>query len=219
LKCRRVQDLIAPYLDNRLTGQQMLEIQAHLDTCSECAQEFQLVRQVRAVLRSMSARNPGIAMEARLLSRIAQESEQGTNRSFVTVTPRAQRTRRLASALALSCLGFFSAAPLFAPPSSQMATSRTSVAGNFMSGPFIPQPSQTILQPTGVVPSKISSFLFGPSLSAMSISHDRSAMRTDNYGRLSVMPLQQYSSTNWNEPRFSRDISGSNMVLTGYVSH
>jgi anti-sigma factor RsiW len=130
VNCFRAQQLVSPYLDQRLTGAEMLEMQRHLAGCRRCTQEYQEARQTKILLRSLQSSHPTGALEARIYTRIAQE-----NRGFYLAMPAftghlppllpgvgtPPRGRRLATALALSCLTILAIAAPFAPPSADIA--------------------------------------------------------------------------------------------------
>ena len=110
MNCRRVQDLIAPYVDERLTGQQMLDVRQHLDTCAHCSRECLAQRQVKIMLRTVAMKRPGVTFETRLYSQISVERQSSVLAiSFPTVSMHG-RGRRMAYALALSCVTVLSLA-------------------------------------------------------------------------------------------------------------
>lgn len=116
MHCRRVQQLISPYLDQQLTGTQMLEMAEHLENCAACAEECESIRQVKRMLRSLSVSKPPAALPLRIESRVSRTQVNG---SFACSQPaaRLQRGRRLSAALALSCFTILSLSAPFAPAS------------------------------------------------------------------------------------------------------
>jgi hypothetical protein len=50
LKCADVKGLLSPYLDGAVTGIEMQSLQAHLDGCAACTQEYRLLRQTQQLL-------------------------------------------------------------------------------------------------------------------------------------------------------------------------
>jgi len=111
VNCRRVNDLIAPYVDERLTGQQMLEVRRHLDNCPSCSREHLAQRQVKIMLRTVAMKKPGTMFEARLYSQIATERQSTALAvAFPTFTMMNGRGRRMAYAVALSCVTVLSLA-------------------------------------------------------------------------------------------------------------
>lgn len=110
MNCRRVQDLLSPYLDERLTGQQMLEVRRHLDSCRSCSEEYMMLRQVKILLRSVSMKEPGPFFEARLRAQIEAERQAATIPISLPAFNLNHRSRRLAYAMALSCVSILSLA-------------------------------------------------------------------------------------------------------------
>jgi len=125
--CHKVQELITPYMDERLGGDEMLEVQSHLSACAQCSQEYELMRQVRLLLRSLKVHQPPPGAECRFVELINQSIKQHENSSrpyvigqFTSITTyvfsrsvnlqrqhmiAAQRSRRLAAAAAISAFG------------------------------------------------------------------------------------------------------------------
>lgn len=120
MNCQRAQELLCPYLDNQLAGTQMLEMQCHLSACPGCAHEYEELRQVKFLLRSLGGMRPALKPET--VARAVRE--QAVRPS--TWTPRPQRMRGLATAVGLSCLAVFSAAAPFAPAGLELASGRFS---------------------------------------------------------------------------------------------
>lgn len=126
MHCRRVQQLISPYLDQQLTGTQMLEMAEHLENCAACAEECESIRQVKRMLRALSVSEPPVALPLRIESRVSRRQIHG---SFACSQPaaRLQRGRRLSAALALSCFTILSLSAPFAPASVDAAHRWSSV--------------------------------------------------------------------------------------------
>ena len=51
--CDEVRDGLTEYLDGRLTGRGMQEIDAHLEVCRDCAREWNSMRQLQASLTEL----------------------------------------------------------------------------------------------------------------------------------------------------------------------
>jgi Putative zinc-finger len=51
--CNQVQEILSEYLDGRLTGFEMQEIDAHLEACQECAREWEAQRELQALLAAL----------------------------------------------------------------------------------------------------------------------------------------------------------------------
>ena len=119
MNCHRARQLISPYLDQQLTGREMLALHQHFSECASCEAERRSIRQVKALLRALHEPRPRTDLPGVISVRLS-EAEQPWHLSSLAVTtawpPRPQRGRRLATALALSCLTVLSfAATCFAP--------------------------------------------------------------------------------------------------------
>ena len=132
LNCRQTRELTSAYLDQELTGQQMLEIRAHLADCEDCAREWREICEVRRLLRSLVPRLPDSAAQRQLVARLDQEALLETGAGALAAfllrwlpplrweraVPEMDlrpRGRRLASALALSSVAILAVAAPFAP--------------------------------------------------------------------------------------------------------
>ena len=136
MNCRQTHDLISAYLDQELTGQQMLELRAHLGICDACAREWREEREVRRLLRSLVPRTPDASAQQRLSARLDREAlpESGFAPLMTLLLrrlPRPDRAapeygsrprgRRLASALVLSSVAVLAVANALAPPTGDAA--------------------------------------------------------------------------------------------------
>ena len=130
MNCRQRRDLISAYLDQELTGQQMLEMHTHLGVCADCARECREMRDVRRLLRAAAPFHPPAAARERLVAQLDREAAPAMSLAALTapllhwwtmldedqpavgVRPRG---RRLVSALALSSVAILAVAAPFAP--------------------------------------------------------------------------------------------------------
>ena len=111
MNCRRVNDLIAPYVDERLTGQQMLEVRRHLDNCPSCSREHLEQRQAKIMMRRLAMKKPDAIFETRLYAQIEVERQSSVLAlSFPNIPFMQGRGRRMAYAFALSCVTVLSLA-------------------------------------------------------------------------------------------------------------
>jgi len=122
LNCHRARQLISPYLDQQLTGREMLALQQHFSECTSCEAERRSIRQVKMLLRALHEPRPRPDLPGVISVRLAEAEQPLWRVVSLTMTPawppRPQRGRRLATALALSCLTVLSfAAACFAPAS------------------------------------------------------------------------------------------------------
>jgi len=122
LNCHRARQLISPYLDQQLTGREMLALQRHFSECTSCEAERRSIRQVKMLLRALHQPRPRPDLPDVLSVRLAEAEQPLWRVLSLTMTPcrpaRPPRGRRLATALALSCLTVLSfAATCLAPAS------------------------------------------------------------------------------------------------------
>lgn len=72
VNCRRVSNLLSAYLDAELTGQEMLEVRAHIDQCPSCRAEHQTLRDTKRLLSSLALRTPRAEFEDLLRAEVAR---------------------------------------------------------------------------------------------------------------------------------------------------
>ena len=126
MNCHRARQLISPYLDDQLTGRQMLALQQHFAECDSCEAERRSILQVKRLLRSLHQPQPptqfpqaiAVQVEHRgTLSALCAELWIEIRGNWLPTPTRPQRGRRLATSLALSCLTVLAVAAPFAPAS------------------------------------------------------------------------------------------------------
>ncbi len=142
MNCHHARQLISPYLDHQLTGRELLALQDHLAVCASCDRERQSLRQVKLLLRGLSQPRVPPGFSRNFSETIALRLEQpgsGPSRQVLCL-PRPQRGRRLATALALSCLTMVSLAAPFAPEAHEALRASAAFASG---GPAFPVPSST----------------------------------------------------------------------------
>lgn len=164
MNCHRARQLISPYLDHQLSGRESLVLQDHLAVCASCDRERQSLRQVKLLLRGLAEpRLPGEFLpnevspgdfSQRFSQAVSLRLEQPNStlpgwRVMHLPPPRPQRGRRLATALALSCLTVVSFALPFAPEARYSAQS----AGS--GSPIFPLPASTDALLSGQPPERV----------------------------------------------------------------
>jgi anti-sigma factor (TIGR02949 family) len=101
LSCEAALDLLEPYLDGELTGEEEARLRGHLAACTACAAELALARRVQRELRALP--QPDVPPE--LMARVLQAGRG----EVVPFRPRRPRTSRLriaaAAAVALLAVG------------------------------------------------------------------------------------------------------------------
>jgi hypothetical protein len=133
LNCHRARQLISPFLDQQLTGRQMLDLQSHFSECVSCEAEARSLRQLKSLLRGLHSQQPARNLPETIIAR-ASAAETNTLLWSEALLPlsRPQRGRRLTTALAFSCLTVFAFAAPFAPAARDV----TVTAGILGSGHF-----------------------------------------------------------------------------------
>ena len=120
MNCRTVIPLLTPYVDQRLTGQQMLEVECHLADCDDCTQELEAIQQGKNLLRSLVQKSPGLEMEIRLVQAMQHGPDLGHGPWSVTEAPY-RRGQRLVKAMAFSMFAVLVVAAPFAPQAGDTA--------------------------------------------------------------------------------------------------
>ena len=155
MNCHQARQLISPYLDHQLSGREMLALQDHLAVCVSCDRERQSLRQIKLMLRGLSEPRLPRDFSQRFSQSVSLRLEQpnGGAPGWQVISlspPRPQRGRRLATALALSCLTVVSFALPFAP---EARDSARSAAG--FGGPVFPVPATTDALLSGQPPERV----------------------------------------------------------------
>ncbi len=145
MNCRQTQELISAYLDQEMTGQQMLEMCAHLRVCPDCARECRETGEMRRLLRALLPPSLPTEAERRLAERLTRpEVSAWETLASSLAAPRpetAPRGRRLATALGLSCAVILAVAAPFAPPTGDAAAVS---AGNMATLPPLQMSQMTV---------------------------------------------------------------------------
>jgi hypothetical protein len=82
--CERVQTCFTEYLDSRLTGREMQEIDRHLEDCRECAREFQSLRDLETALAGLGPVAEPADLPLRIRVAVSQERAR-SRRSALTL--------------------------------------------------------------------------------------------------------------------------------------
>ena len=68
-ECRELRPLLSAYMDNELTASELRAVQAHIDTCAECAVVLAEYRQVRSAMRSLAQPVPPAELRAAVFAK------------------------------------------------------------------------------------------------------------------------------------------------------
>lgn len=106
MNCERLRSLWETFLDGELPSRQMLELQAHLDACSECSEAVALSQAIRRTSRQLAYEDAIVTDEfvARLRGALQTEARQEAQRQ------RAARLRRMLARVPRAGLGALSVA-------------------------------------------------------------------------------------------------------------
>lgn len=74
MNCKGVQASLSAYLDRELSGEEMIDVRAHLVRCPECQDEEQSLRSLKRLLCGLEAPDPAPDFQARLLARVHKGS-------------------------------------------------------------------------------------------------------------------------------------------------
>jgi len=87
MNCKNVQSLLSAYLDEELSGREMLDIRQHLHDCGDCGHELRCIEGVKRILGS-AVPEPSPDFEDRLVSHVLSASPTPNERrtSFLTLS-------------------------------------------------------------------------------------------------------------------------------------
>jgi hypothetical protein len=80
--CNEVRDGLTEYLDGRLTGQGMQEIDAHLEVCRDCSREWDSMRQVQVALARLGPAPEPADLPLRIRVAVSQERARSRRSIF-----------------------------------------------------------------------------------------------------------------------------------------
>ncbi len=76
MNCKSVQQALSAYLDQELTGSEMLRIRSHVTRCAACTAEEESLRSLKHILSNAPTAVPAVGFEARLASCLKAEYVQ-----------------------------------------------------------------------------------------------------------------------------------------------
>jgi len=82
--CNQVRNSLTEYLDGRLTGREMQEMDAHLQSCQECAQEWKSLRDLETALAGLGPVEEPADLPLRIRVAVSQERAR-SRRSVLTI--------------------------------------------------------------------------------------------------------------------------------------
>lgn len=127
MSCERLRSLWETYLDGELPSQQMLELQAHLDECTACANSVAFSQAIRRSARQLVQRDAVVTDEFRARLASALRAEARSERHDRKVSERRRRLLRgaprwgVAAMAAAACVAFFMQSPRTPRPADNAA--------------------------------------------------------------------------------------------------
>jgi anti-sigma factor RsiW len=85
MNCKNTQSLLSAYIDEELTGREMIEIRAHLGECDLCAAEARCVEGVKRFLGGSPVPEPSPDFEDRLVSHVLSATGVATEQRKLSV--------------------------------------------------------------------------------------------------------------------------------------
>ena len=82
--CNQVQNNLTEYLDGRLTGREMQQINAHLEACQPCAQEWKSLRDLGTALAALGPVEEPADLPLRIRVAVSQERARSRRSIFAT---------------------------------------------------------------------------------------------------------------------------------------
>jgi Putative zinc-finger len=146
LRCAEAAQLLSPYLDGAVTGNEMRALREHLDACSSCAREYTQLRQTQQLLSSVG--RPAVPADLGLKLRLAisREAAQTRRPRFEGLRVRLENTLEAfmvpaTAGLACAVLIFGLVAAILAIPGQLQANNSEDVPLVLNTGPELQQSS------------------------------------------------------------------------------
>jgi len=111
MTCPKARQLFSPYLDGRVTGAEMLALQAHLQQCAKCNQRYESLRQTQQLLMSVGRPKAPEDLALRLRVAISREVAAARRPPFEGLLVRLENSLR--AHMVPATAGFLSALLIF----------------------------------------------------------------------------------------------------------
>jgi len=92
LKCSGARELLSPYLDGAVTGNQMRALREHLDGCANCNREYSLLRRTQQMLVSVGRPKEPVDLGLKLRLAISREAAETRRPRFEGLRVRLENT-------------------------------------------------------------------------------------------------------------------------------
>ncbi len=90
MKCTDAEPLFSSYMDHAMTGKQMREMSAHLESCRRCRSQYNLLSNTQRMVAGLGRKQPPADLALKLRVRISQELARSRRRAFEALIVRAQ---------------------------------------------------------------------------------------------------------------------------------
>ena len=77
MTCKQIDQLLSAFVDQELSGQQMLAVRDHVSRCPECAAELESFRSLRSALSAMHPAEPRPGLEDKLREAVFSRHQPG----------------------------------------------------------------------------------------------------------------------------------------------
>jgi Putative zinc-finger len=111
MTCPKARPLFSPYLDGRVTGAEMLALQAHVQQCAKCNQRYESLRQTQQLLMSVGRPKAPEDLALRLRVAISREVAAARRPPFEGLLVRLENSLR--AHMVPATAGFLSALLIF----------------------------------------------------------------------------------------------------------
>lgn len=235
MTCHKVQDLITPFLDNRLSGDVMLEVKSHLSSCPQCSEEYELLRQVRLLLGSLKVHQPSQSAECRFIQLLGEslEAPSGADKRFVVgqllsmstfvfsigsnsiarqQAIAVQRSRRVAAAMAISAFGILVIASPFGSEVSHLS------ARALNEPPSSTASMLRMVSIPGEMPVDLSSVTVAPMASPSVVGYLPQSSLPNGYNGIAASPPSQVQQADRSIVIDQRPFS-TNITFASFPSH
>jgi anti-sigma factor RsiW len=111
MNCKNIQALLSAFVDGELSGQQMLELRAHMADCRCCREEEAEMRLLKSLLTATPMIEPSADFEERLISAVFQHEVEAEPMTYFQSASLLGGISLVAAALTLLVLNFLASSP------------------------------------------------------------------------------------------------------------
>jgi hypothetical protein len=92
MRCGEAKELLSPYLDGAVTGNEMQALQEHMEQCAACLREYKALRQTQQLLMSMGRVQEPADLGLKLRLAISREAAETRRPRFESLRLRVENT-------------------------------------------------------------------------------------------------------------------------------